>query len=66
MTVDVYTPAERVAEAHTQLAQLHAGLATFEAQYAMSSELFYRFPHERQQFITAIKTTNRQSKKEHR
>jgi hypothetical protein len=24
------------------------------------------FPHERQQFITAIKTTNQQSKKEHR
>jgi hypothetical protein len=46
MTVDVYTPAERVAEAHTQLAQLHAGLATFEAQYAMSSELFYqRYRH---------------------
>ncbi len=46
MTVDVYTPAETVAEAHTQLAQLHAGLATFEAQYAMSSELFYqRYQH---------------------
>lgn len=46
MPVDVYTPAETVAEAHTQLAQLHADLATFEAQYAMSSELFYqRYQH---------------------
>lgn len=38
--------AYEIAEAHTQLAQLHADLADFETQYAMSSELFYqRYQH---------------------
>jgi len=38
--------AYEIAEAHTQLAQLHSDLADFEKQYAISSEQFYqRYQH---------------------
>lgn len=42
MMVKVDKPTGMLAEVQAQLAQLHTDLTAFEAQYALSSELFYQ------------------------